>query len=482
MSENLNICLINDSFPPEIDGVANAVTNYADIITRGHGRATVVTPDNPAADDSVFSFPVLRYPSVDLTKLVGYYAGFPFSPEVQKKLAAEKFDLIHSHCPITSTMLARSLRDRIHVPVVMTYHTKFDIDIANAVSSRLLQEEAKKILVENISACDEIWTVSRGAGENLRSLGYAGDYIVMPNGVDFPKGRVEDSLIEEVTAGYDLPDGVPVFLFVGRMMWYKGIRIILDALKMLRETGQVFRMVFVGGGGDKKEIVAYCEELGLSDAVFFAEPIHDRNRIRAWYCRADLFLFPSTFDTNGLVVREAAACSLASVLIAGSCAAEDVEDGVNGFLIEENAGSMAAKLLELCARPDTVKAVGENALRDLYISWEDAVANACRRYDAVIDNYRAGKYPKHTGLTDDLIHTIAQSMDGYNRSRDFQKARMRELTDSYRRLRNDLIAEGQKRIGDFQDGQNRLNAEIEAKQQLLRAKFDELTRYLDRFM
>lgn len=482
MSENLNICLINDSFPPEIDGVANAVTNYADIITRGHGRATVVTPDNPAADDSVFSFPVLRYPSVDLTKLVGYYAGFPFSPEVQKKLAAEKFDLIHSHCPITSTMLARSLRDRIHVPVVMTYHTKFDIDIANAVSSRLLQEEAKKILVENISACDEIWTVSRGAGENLRSLGYAGDYIVMPNGVDFPKGRVEDSLIEEVTAGYDLPDGVPVFLFVGRMMWYKGIRIILDALKMLRETGQVFRMVFVGGGGDKKEIVAYCEELGLSDLVFFADPIRDRSRIRAWYCRADLFLFPSTFDTNGLVVREAAACSLASVLIAGSCAAEDVEDGVSGFLIEENAGSMAAKLTELCAEPDAVKAVGEGALRDLYISWEEAVANACRRYEAVIDNYRAGKYPKHTGLTDDLIHTIARSMDDYNRSRDFQKARMRELTDSYRKLRNDLIAEGQKRIGDFQDGQNRLNAEIEAKQQLLRAKFDELTRYLDRFM
>ena len=482
MSENLNICLINDSFPPEIDGVANAITNYADIITRAHGRATVVTPDNPEANDGVFAFPVLRYPSVDLTKLVGYYAGFPFSPDVQKSLVAEKFDLIHSHCPITSTMLARSLRDRIKVPVVMTYHTKFDIDIANAVSSKLLQEEAKKILVENISACDEIWTVSRGAGENLCSLGYEGDYIVMPNGVDFPRGRVDESLIEEVTAGFDLPEGVPVFLFVGRMMWYKGIRIILDALKTLRENGQVFRMVFVGGGGDKNEIVAYSEKLGLSDVVFFAEPIHDRNHIRAWYCRADLFLFPSTFDTNGLVVREAAACALASVLIAGSCAAEDVEDGVSGFLIEENAESMAAKLLELCQKPEIVKSVGEGALRELYISWEDAVANACRRYEIVIDNYRAGKYPKHTGLTDDLIHTIAQSMDSYNRSRDFQKARMRELTDSYRKLRDDLLAEGQRQLENLQDGQNRLNAEIEAKQQLLRGKLDELTRYLDRFM
>ena len=197
--------------------------------------------------------------------------------------------------------------------MVLTYHTKFDIDIANAISSKLLQEEAKKLLVENISACDEVWTVSRGAGENLCSLGYAGDYIVMPNGVDFPRGRVEDSLIREVTAGYDLPAGVPVFLFVGRMMWYKGIRIILDALKTLYDAGQPFRMVFVGGGTDKAAIVDYAEKLGLTDAVFFTEPIQDRSRIRAWYCRADLFLFPSTFDTNGLVVREAAACSLASV-------------------------------------------------------------------------------------------------------------------------------------------------------------------------
>ena len=165
MAENLNICLVNDSFPPEIDGVSNAVKNYADIISKKHGKVTVVTPNNPEADDRTFRFPVLRYPSVDLTKLVGYYAGFPFSPEVQRKLAAEKFDLIHSHCPITSTMLARSLRDRIGVPVVMTYHTKFDIDIANAISVKLLQEEAKKILVQNIAACDEVWTVSRGAGE-----------------------------------------------------------------------------------------------------------------------------------------------------------------------------------------------------------------------------------------------------------------------------------------------------------------------------
>lgn len=436
--DKLNVCLINDSFPPAIDGVANAVVNYAQIINSEYGRASVVTPFYPDAPDDDFDFPIVRYPSIDTTKLVGYRAGLPFSPETMETLEKSSFDIIHSHCPITSTMLSRALRDRIDVPVVMTYHTKFDIDIANAVRGKLMQEEAARILVENISACDEIWTVSRGAGENLRQLGYQGDYIVMPNGVDFPRGRVDDALINEVCGDCGLESGVPVFLFVGRMMWYKGIRIILDALKKLRDSGIKFEMVFVGGGGDKDEIIAYTETLGLMDCVHFCEPIHDRNKIRAWYCRADLFLFPSTFDTNGLVVREAAACGLGSVLIEGSCAAEDSTDNMNGFLIEENADSMAAKLTELCKNPERMKLIGENAQRDIYVSWEDAVAHAYERYFAVIDKYRRGEYKKHEHFTDEIFHRTAVALDMMIRTREHRMAVQTEFLNYRRSVQHEV--------------------------------------------
>lgn len=159
-----------------------------------------------------------------------------------------------------------------------------------------------------------------------------------------------------------------MFLFVGRMMWYKGLKIILDALDTLKRQGTEFRMVFVGNGGDRDEVIAYSERLGLSDCVFFTAPAYDRNVIRAWYCRADLFLFPSTFDTNGLVVREAAACGLGSVLVRGSCAAEDIRDGESGFLIEENAESMARMLTALSRNPEAMQRVGKTAQgRDLYL-------------------------------------------------------------------------------------------------------------------
>ena len=386
--EKLNVCLVNDSFPPEIDGVANAVVNYAGIINESYGSATVVTPSNPQADDSAFPFPVCRYPSLDTTRLVGYRAGLPFSPEIQRRLDRRDFNIIHSHCPVSSTLLARLLRERIDAP-----------------------------------------------------LGYEGDYLIMPNGVDLPRGRVEEEQVAQACRDYDLPQGVPVFLFLGRMMWYKGIRIILDGLKKLADSGRDFRMVFVGGGTDRDEIVEYSRKLGLEGRVFFCPAIHDRNIVRAWYCRADLFLFPSSFDTNGLVVREAAACGLASVLIRGSCAAEDVEDGETGFLIEENGDSMAEKLETLCQCPETVKRVGEQAQSRLYISWEEAVGKACRRYETVIENYRRRLYPQHEGLNDDFIRAMSNSMESWDEYRERQRKKLLELKQEYRERKEEMREE-----------------------------------------
>ena len=205
MPEPYSISLLNDSFPPLIDGVANTVVNYARELTKLGDRAIVVTPEHPDADDSRFPFPVARYPSVDTRRLFGYLAGYPFSPETLRQLKEQKVDLLHSHCPVMSTILARSIRDVVDAPLVFTYHTKFDVDVAKLLRGRLLQESALYVLASNISACDEVWVVSHGAGENLRSIGYQGDYHVMENGVDMPRGRVSEEAITAATTDYDLP-------------------------------------------------------------------------------------------------------------------------------------------------------------------------------------------------------------------------------------------------------------------------------------
>ena len=411
MDRKQTVCLLNDSFPPLIDGVANTVMNYANELPGFGYESMVITPAHPNADDSDFSYPVARYPSITTQKFEGYPAGVPFSPEVAGQIKEKDVALLHTHCPVMSTFMARQLRQITKAPIVFTYHTKFDVDIANITKNPALQTACKKALVANVSACDEVWAVSQGAGENLRSLGYEGDYIVMPNGVDLPRKQAAQQQIDAVTGKYDLPRDVPVYLFVGRMMWYKGLKIILDALATLQAKKQDFRMVFIGDGEDRGEIEAYAALCGIQSRCLFTGAIRDREALRAWYSRADLFLFPSSYDTNGLVVREAAASSLASVLIRGSCAAEGVTDGHNGFLIEENAPSLARCLQSLTK--EKMATVGQAASYELYISWKDAVKCAADRYAAVIENNRCGVYTRHLKPMEGIMKMNGELMEAF---------------------------------------------------------------------
>jgi 1,2-diacylglycerol 3-alpha-glucosyltransferase len=390
MDKKLNVCLLNDSFPPIIDGVANVIKNYADIIHRKYGNAVVATPSFPDAVDN-YPYPVVRYPSINTTKALGYRTGFPFWPGSILELMKNDVDIIHTHCPFVSTLIARTLRSSINVPIVLTFHSKFDIDIKKAVELGFLQSAAIKFIVSNVEACDEVWVVSEGAGEHLKGLGYTGSYTVMENGVDFPRGRAPAEEIDAISTAYSLDANIPVFLFVGRMKWYKGVRIILDALFKIKAKGTRFKMIFIGDGADYGDITQYTNALKLTDDCIFTGMINDRQKLRAFFSRADMFLFPSTFDTNGIVVREAAACGLASVLIRGSCAAEGITDGRHGILIDENAEALAAAVLRITADLGNAKTMGQNAMKEIYFSWEDAVGKAFARYPAVIEKYKSAQ-------------------------------------------------------------------------------------------
>ena len=180
----MKVVLANDSFPPLIDGVVNVVINYANKIRENYGGETMVaTPQYPGAVDD-YPFEVVRYKSLATENTIGYRTGMPFSMTNLRRFEEFDADIIHSHCPMASTVLARQIREVTGAPIILTYHTKFDIDIRRSVKHKLLHEPFINQMVKNIEACDEVWAVNRGAGENLKSLGYTGDYYVMKNGVD----------------------------------------------------------------------------------------------------------------------------------------------------------------------------------------------------------------------------------------------------------------------------------------------------------
>ena len=114
----MKVCLLNDSFPPVIDGVANVVMNYARYLQSDHDCSVVVgTPRYPNADYSSYSYPVIPYQSFDTAAVAsGYRTGNPFAEKEVSQLAAFQPDIIHTHCPASATVIARILREKVDSP------------------------------------------------------------------------------------------------------------------------------------------------------------------------------------------------------------------------------------------------------------------------------------------------------------------------------------------------------------------------------
>ncbi|MBR2407001.1 MAG: glycosyltransferase [Clostridia bacterium] len=380
---SFSVGLFNDSFPPVIDGVAQTVKNYAENLSKTDCRVTVVTPKYRGVQDH-YPFDVVRYPSLSIGARIGYRMGIPFDPDTIHHLRSRRFDLMHVHAPFASSVLVNTINHRPKVPVVLTYHTRFDLDLKKRIPNPAMRKVAMKFMLENVKSADEVWVVTKSCGRFLHDIGYYGPWRVMENGTDFARGKADAADITALREKYDLREDVPVFLFVGRMMWYKNIRLMLDTYALLKQNGMPFRAFFIGEGYDLPAMKQYVHELGLDEEVIFTGPIRDRDYLRVFYSTADLFFFPSTYDTCGIVVKEAAACDCPSLLVRDSCAAEGAIHKASGYLADETPAACADVIMDACADRAAMKLVGERASRDLYLTWEDAVARAHDRYREIL--------------------------------------------------------------------------------------------------
>ena len=139
-------------------------------------------------------------------------------------------------------------------------------------------------------------------------------------------------------------------------------------------------MVFIGEGYAGKGMEELVNKLNLSDMVQFKGTVRDRELVASCYCRADLFLFPSLYDTSPLTMREAAAFELPVLMVEGSTASDPLLEGENGFLAENTPEHYAEKIIALLDDPDVIHRAGRGAYQSLYQSWEDVLGEVKDRY------------------------------------------------------------------------------------------------------
>ena len=180
---------------------------------------------------------------------------------------------------------------------------------------------------------DEVGELSRVYGR------VAPPVTVIPHGVDLERFRPPDAAERSsARAALKLDDEHRVALFVGHEFERKGVGEAIDALV----HAPTVLLLVVGGYASAIERMRHrAEAAGVADRVLFAGPQTDLPR---FFAAADLFLFPSHYESYGLVVTEALASGIPVIATRTGCASDLIDDGVNGYLVDRDPATIGHAL------------------------------------------------------------------------------------------------------------------------------------------
>jgi len=377
----MRIAQFSDSFLPIVDGVGRVVYNYANyIVDKGH-ECYVIAPMTDTGFRGGYKFDMLDYQSIKI-KGRQYKVGVPhMDAHFIARMNMTEVDIIHAHSPFTAGQTAIIYSKKRAIPLVGTFHSKYKDDFRAATGMNMVAEVGAKFVVDFYEKCDEVWSVSDSAAETLRGYGFKGKIIVMPNGTDVQVSDPADKAMAAKEFGLGTE---PVFLFVGQQDWKKNIERILLAAAELNKEGFVFKLVLTGMGRHSDEIKKMASALGLDGKMVYTGHISDSNMLAGLYQCADLFVFPSLYDTAGLVVYEAATFGTASVVVRGSSASEPIVNGENGFLCEDDTLDLARVMESAITDKEKMRVVGQAAKSSIPKNWDGILDTVLERYEKLI--------------------------------------------------------------------------------------------------
>lgn len=378
----MKIALSIDSFYPCIDGPINVTSSLAEIFNRSDS-CSVLAPGAKGKYTDSFDYEVLRCRSISAPEKYRYALPL-FDSGFRKKVAERQFDIFHAQSPFVMGRYAIRMAKRSNVPVIATFHTRYYDDFLRCSGSESIAKTLTRKIVKTYECADEVWTVSKAAQKTLRDYGYTGESKIVRNGTDMVYPNDDCALVDKINEKHKLKGRKNVFLYVGRIAAYKNLDMLIGAFKLLKHSGTEFTVLIVGGGFDEQSFKKKVKESGLSDRFIFVGTVSDRKQLQGYYLRCDALVFPSTFDTASLAPIEAAAHKKPSFVVRESGSSESITDGRNGFLCEETDVSMSKTIL--FALP-YLKAVGENAYKDVYRSWETVAKEIRPLYDDAIAEY-----------------------------------------------------------------------------------------------
>jgi len=354
----VRVALFTNNYLPFCGGVTTSVeTLRGGLEGRGH-EAWVFAPSMPAASAAPR---VVRYPSLPAATYPDFALAIPVSRRIARLVARLEPDIFHAHHPFLLGPAARRLSRRAGRPLVFTYHTRYE-KYAHYVPlrRRLVEAVAVRLSTRFAARADAVIAPSGLVRDELQARGVRTPIAVVPTGVDLVCFSPGDR--REARRALGLPVDETIVLYVGRLDREKSVDRVLAAFERVAGTLPRCRLLVVGRGTQAAALARQAAALPVGDRIAFpgARP---HATLGPCYRAADLFLFASETETQGLVLAEAAACGLPAVAVAAPGCDEVVRDGETGLLTKAEPAALADAAIGLLLDGERRRAMGLRARR-----------------------------------------------------------------------------------------------------------------------
>jgi len=345
-SLSMKIGLFTDGYCPQINGVATTVEELKDSLRALGHNVYIVAPKYPKYKDK--DPKVFRLKSFRLYKNPELRLSYMFPDKIFQKVFKIDFDIIHGFSGGSVPSLGLALAKLKKKPYVFTYNTRLNQYTHYFLGGKVLKPKAVEKVVElYCNVCDYVIAPAQYVKEELIEFGVKKPIAVIPNGVDTKKFKPIKS--DFLRKKLNLTQDDKIILYVGRLAKEKSVDFLIQAFSKLNEENVYF--VIVGDGPERETLEKLINKLGLQSKILLTGFV-EHNKLADVYNSADVFVFSSTTETQGLVILEALSSGLTVLTVNDKVFAEFIEDGVSGFIVEKKETIFAQKLQKILQDED----------------------------------------------------------------------------------------------------------------------------------
>lgn len=375
----MRIAIFTETYLPQINGVVTHIKILKEGLEALGHTVLIVTADSKA-HTHYLKDNVLHCPAHNLKRIYNLDLASPVSHTRLKYLREFRPDIIHVHNEFSIGLSGMAIAKILKVPLVYTLHTMYD-DYIYYIAPKPLIPLTKKLSHRYFRMFPQNAAVVTGPSKKCQEytyeIGSDKKVEVIPNPVELDAFAPQTSTPQQraqIREQYHIPQDATVACFVGRLGREKSVDVLLRFWAQEMKPQDNMRLLIIGDGPEKEPLEQLAQQLGITDTVVFTGKVLHPD-LPPYVHTCDIYVTASLSDTNSISMLEGMAGGLPVLQLYDELNADQVTDGVNGYMFRD-AAEMGQRLRQIRdMEPEELQKLKTSVIQSVKNSGAQTLAN-----------------------------------------------------------------------------------------------------------